>query len=140
MLTSRRRIVSVLLALVAVGAGGACAFAEEVREGRAYFMRYCAPCHGIDADGHGFVARALTHPPSDLRHLGEGNDTSLLADRLIRVIDGRKMVTAHGEREMPVWGERFDDIEGEGAPREQAVRDRINATVAYILSIQMRAP
>jgi hypothetical protein len=75
-------------------------FADEIAEGRLYFRRYCASCHGVEADGHGYVARALAHPPNDLRHLGEGNDTSLIADRLAQFIDGRKMVIAHGEREM----------------------------------------
>ena len=114
---------------------------------RAYFYpaasRHSLPsasCHGSNADGHGFVARALAQPPRDLRQLGEGNDTSLLVDRLVRVIDGRKLVTAHGEREMPVWGERFGDIQGEGTPREKGVRERINAIVAYLMSIQIKAP
>ena len=116
------------------------AFADEVADGRTYFLRYCASCHGVAADGHGYVAPALAHPPGDLRRFGQGNDTSILADRLVRAIDGRKVVTAHGEREMPVWGERFEDIKRpEGAPRETAVHDRINAIVAYLLSIQLRA-
>jgi len=137
MRTRRWWIVSALLALVALGAPARSAFADEIAEGRAHFRRYCASCHGVQADGHGFVAPALAHPPSDLRHLGEGNDTSLLADRLVRAIDGRQVVVAHGEREMPVWGEQFADIKAEGAPREQAMRARINAIVAYLLSIQV---
>lgn len=115
-------------------------FADEIGEGRRQFLRYCASCHGTAADGRGFVAPALAHPPGDLRRLGDGVDTALLADRLVRVIDGRKVVTAHGEREMPVWGEQFADIKSaEGAPREEAVHDRINAIVAYLLSIQAKA-
>ncbi len=130
---------SLLLALVAVGTPARSACADEVAEGRAQFKRYCASCHGVEADGHGFVAPALAHPPGDLRHLGEGNDTSLLADRLVRAIDGRTVVVAHGEREMPVWGEQFGDIQAaEGAPREAAVRARVNAIVAYLLSIQVK--
>lgn len=140
MLATRPRIVSALLVLIAVGALGTGAFADEIKEGRTSFMRHCASCHGVEADGHGFVAPALAQPPNDLRHLGQGNDTSILADRLVRVIDGRKTVIAHGERDMPVWGERFEDIQVEGAPREQAVRARINAIVAYLISIQAKAP
>jgi mono/diheme cytochrome c family protein len=140
MLGPRTWIVSLLLVLAAISAHPAGAFGDEIKEGRTSYMRYCASCHGSNADGHGFVARALAQPPSDLRHLGEGNDTSLLVDRLVRVIDGRRLVAAHGQREMPVWGERFDDIQGEGTPREKGVRDRINAIVAYLVSIQTRAP
>jgi mono/diheme cytochrome c family protein len=126
--------------LVGASALRPAAFADEIAAGRTYFMRYCASCHGVDADGHGYVAPALAHPPGDLRRLGEGKDTAILAERLVRSIDGRTVVTAHGERDMPVWGERFADIKrAEGAPREQAVRDRINAIVAYLLSIQVPA-
>lgn len=138
MLTIRRSIASTLLALGVLAAPGTPTLADEIAAGRTHFMHYCASCHGRDADGRGFVAPALAHPPADLRHLGAGNDTSLLADRLVRVIDGRKVVTAHGEREMPVWGERFADIAAEGAQREKLVRDRINAIVAYLLSIQLK--
>ncbi len=138
MLTLRLWRASVLLALGAVGAQAAYAFGDEIAEGRSYFLQYCASCHGRAADGRGYIARALVHPPADLRHLGEGNDTSLLADRLTQSIDGRKVVIAHGERTMPVWGERFADIKGEGGPREKAVRARINAIVAYLLSIQVK--
>lgn len=127
--------------LVATSLLRTAAAADEIAAGRTAFMRFCASCHGADADGHGYVAPALAHPPGDLRRLGEGHDTSLLADRLVRSIDGRKVVTAHGERDMPVWGERFEDIQRpEGTPREKAVHDRINALVAYLLSIQVQVP
>ncbi len=134
------RVWVIYLHLLVAGAVTA-AGADEIATGRAAFLRDCAACHGVKADGRGYVARMLRHPPSDLdlRHLGAGTDTSLLADRLTRVIDGRKEVAAHGVREMPVWGERFDDLPGTGAARERAVRARINALVAYLLSIQSGA-
>ena len=126
--------------LVAISMLHATAFADEIDEGRRQFLRYCASCHGAAADGRGFVSPALAHPPGDLRRLGDGADTALLADRLSRAIDGRKVVTAHGEREMPVWGERFADItSAEGTPRERDVHARINAILAYLLSIQVKA-
>ena len=136
MLRLRPWIASVLLVLVAAGAAGTRASADQAMEGRTYFMRYCASCHGIEADGHGFVARALAHPPSDLRHLGDRYGTPLPADRLARFIDGRDAVTAHGAREMPVWGERFDDIKADGVTREKVVHERIAAIVAYLILIQ----
>ena len=139
MLRLRPWIASVLLVLVAAGVAGTRASADQAMEGRTYFMRYCASCHGMEADGHGFVARALAHPPSDLRHLGDRYGTPLPADRLARFIDGREAVTAHGEREMPVWGERFDDIKAKGAAREKVVRERIAAIVAYLILIQAGA-
>jgi mono/diheme cytochrome c family protein len=136
MLGARPWIARILLVLVAVGAAGRHASADQAMAGRTYFMRYCASCHGIEADGHGFVARALAHPPSDLRHLGDRYGTPLPADRVARFIDGREAVTAHGEREMPVWGERFDDIKADGVAREKVVHERLAAIVAYLILIQ----
>jgi mono/diheme cytochrome c family protein len=134
-----RRVQLVAGILLAGSVWGTVVGADELAAGRASYMRYCASCHGVDADGRGYVAPALAQPPTALKDLGAGNDTSLLVDRLVRSIDGRKVVTAHGTREMPVWGERFEDIKPEGAPRERAVQARINAIVAYILSIQGKA-
>src|ERR1043166_8078653 len=50
---------------------------KEVTEGRVLYGRYCASCHGLPADGRGPVAPALSHPPSDLRRLGERYGTPL---------------------------------------------------------------
>ena len=116
------------------------ASAEQSDEGHTYFMRYCASCHGVEADGKGFVARALRQRPPDLKHLGRRTRDPLLGERIARYIDGREVVPAHGEREMPVWGERFEDPSVKGAEREGQVSERINAIVAYLLSIQEPAP
>jgi mono/diheme cytochrome c family protein len=116
------------------------ALADQSAEGRTYFMRYCASCHGVEADGKGFVARALARRPPDLRHLGRNTRDPLLGERIARYIDGREVVPAHGERAMPVWGERFEDLPAMGAERDGQVRERINAIVAYLLSIQKQAP
>ena len=115
------------------------ALADQTDEGRTYFMRYCASCHGVEADGKGFVARALAQRPPDLKHLGRHTRDPLLGERIARHIDGREVVPAHGEREMPVWGERFQDP-AKGAEREGQASERINAIVAYLLSIQQEEP
>ena len=125
--------------LILINAGTS-VLADQADEGRAYFMRYCASCHGVEADGKGYVARALTRRPPDLRHLGRHTRDPLLGERIARYIDGREVVPAHGEREMPVWGERFEDLSAKGTEREGQVRERINAIVAYLLSIQEQAP
>ena len=66
MLRSRVWLAGVLLTLSSP------VWADETAEGRTYYMRYCASCHGVEADGHGNVAPALAQPPSDLKHLAEG--------------------------------------------------------------------
>lgn len=107
-----------------------------VAEGRLNFVRYCASCHGVNADGRGPVAKALAAPPPDLRRLGTQFGAPPSADKIASYIDGRAAVAAHGDREMPVWGERFNDIAAEGPAREAAVKARMAGLVAYLESIQ----
>ena len=99
-------------------------------------MRYCSSCHGPNADGHGPVAKLLETPSSDLRRLGDRYGTPLPVAKIASSIDGRAEVAAHGDRDMPVWGERFNDIPDEGEARERAVAERIAEIVAYLESIQ----
>jgi len=108
----------------------------QVEAGRILYMRYCSACHGPNADGHGPVAKALETPPTDLRGLGQSYGTPLPAGKIASFIDGRVAVAAHGDRDMPVWGERFNDIPGEGETRERAVADRIAKIIAYLDSVQ----
>ncbi len=44
---------------------------DDIAQGRALFLRDCASCHGLNADGRGPVARALSTPPANLRLLWE---------------------------------------------------------------------
>ena len=127
-------VITLVLASVCTSAS-----ADQVDEGRTYFMRYCASCHGVEADGKGFVARALTQRPPDLKHLGTHMRDPLLGERIARYIDGREVVPAHGDREMPVWGEQFQDA-AKGTERDEQASERINAIVAYLLAIQQEEP
>ena len=128
---SARFVTGALVLGSALGVLAARAPSTDVGEGRVLYTRYCASCHGLDADGRGPVAPVLRRPPSDLRRLGSRYGMPLPADRIARYVDGREDVAAHGTREMPVWGERFR------AP-EQAVDPRIRTIVAYLDSIQAR--
>ena len=109
---------------------------DDVVQGRIYYLRYCSACHGEKADGKGPVAGVLSTPPADLRLLSEKYGNPLAADRLIRFIDGREAVAAHGRREMPVWGERFYEAGG-GKEHERQVRGILSYIVGYLRSIQI---
>ena len=45
-------------------------------------------------------------------------------------------VPAHGTREMPVWGRILGEKIAEGTSEEEVARGRIDALVAYLISIQ----
>jgi mono/diheme cytochrome c family protein len=89
----------VALELLLLGAHGAHAAPPA---GELLYRRYCAVCHGMDGRGDGPAAAALCPRPTDLTRL-----ESTVAE-LMRQIDGRRTIRAHGTAEMPVWGETFE--------------------------------
>lgn len=110
--------------------------------GRITFQRYCASCHGREADGNGAVADVLKVRPADLRMLSMNNDGEYPSERIAESIDGRKAIAAHGRRDMPVWGEVFQTplVEGAGRPgegEEDRAARKIRELVFYIETIQL---
>ena len=93
-----------------VGGFAATAQAEDIDIGKAEFQRSCASCHGIDARGKGPVGELLKIPPPDLTILARKNNGVFPANAVYAIIDGMKAVGAHGPREMPIWGERFNPV------------------------------
>jgi mono/diheme cytochrome c family protein len=110
---------------------------DVVGTGGQLYRTYCASCHGVEGRGNGPAAAALATPPADLTALAQKFGRPLPVDRLAEFIDGRKEITAHGTREMPVWGETFFDESGPGNPAvEKAKRGAILMIIRYLDSIQ----
>lgn len=99
------RAFAVSLAAAAFIAGPAPA--QDAATGEAIFLRHCATCHGIDADGNGPMAPALVLQPPDLTALSARNGGRFPYARVIARIDGRDPLVAHGSP-MPVYGDFFD--------------------------------
>ena len=57
-------------------------------EGPELFRTYCAPCHGLDAKGHGPAAAALKTKPADLTVLSKTNGGQFPEERVRRFILG----------------------------------------------------
>lgn len=75
--------------------------ANSAEEGRGYFMKGCAPCHGPNADGRGPAARGLDPAPADFRFgpiLREHSDAYVFW----RITEGK-----HGTA-MPRWNGVYD--------------------------------
>ena len=106
------------------------------------YQTYCASCHGESGRGDGPVAEFLALTPADLTKLSHKNAGTFPAERIAQIIDGRQEVKVHGPRDMPVWGDWFDaEAEASGlraSEREIVVRERINALVAYLETMQVK--
>ncbi len=97
----------VLAALICLAAAPALAAEPDVAEGADLFARNCAICHGETGVGDGPMAEILTVKPADLTHLSVSNDGVFPTFRVIRQIDGRDPMLAHGGA-MPLFGMLFD--------------------------------
>ena len=140
------------LVITSLAAGfAAAAQAEDVDVGKSEFRSSCASCHGTDAKGKGPVSDQLKIPPPDLTMLAKSNGV-FPADAVYETIDGSKKIPAHGTREMPIWGERFNPIinlphyvdpsywkmAGPELSPEVVVRTRILAVIDYLSRVQQK--
>lgn len=130
--------LSVLSLAVALSASAVSADGDAAT-GEALYDRYCAACHGAEATGHGPMRAVLTVQPSDLTALSAGNDGVFPMERVVKRIDGRDPLVAHGSQ-MPVYGDFFD---GDGASlRTESGQPVITSTpvadlVAYLQNLQV---
>ena len=138
-----------IIANLAVGITAA-AQAEDFDIGKSEFLSSCASCHGADAKGKGPVSDQLKIPPPDLTILAKNNNGVFPTNAVYEIINGSKTIPAHGTREMPIWGERFNPIvnlphnvdlsywkmAGPELSPEVVVRTRILAVLDYLNRIQ----
>jgi mono/diheme cytochrome c family protein len=123
--------LAIALALLPLAANAA-----EAPAGRMLFMNHCAACHGADGEGGGPVATVMQVTPPNLRSLAQKNGGTFPRDEVLAYIDGRETKVAHGDRQMPIWGDVFRGPE-QGTAR-RTVRERIAALVDFIAELQYR--
>ena len=130
----------------------AAAQAEDFDIGKSEFQSSCASCHGTDAKGKGPISDQLKIPPSDLTMLAKNNNGVFPTNAVYETIYGLKTIPAHGTREMPIWGERFnpimnsphivdptyDVLDASRELRQVVVRTRILAVIDYLSRIQQK--
>ena len=111
---------------------------RKVAAGSVLYQRYCSACHGSGGNGGGPVAPYLRVPPADLTRLSERYGWPLPRLQLARHIDGRFDPGAHGTREMPVWGDRLEELPPQ-ITGEQEKATVIELILDFLESIQGRA-
>ena len=126
--------------------------AEDFDIGKSEFQSSCASCHGTDAKGKGPVSDQLKIPPPDLTMLTKNNNGVFPTNAVYETIYGLKTIPAHGTREMPIWGERFNPVvslphyvdpsywkmAGPQQSPEVVVRTRILAVIDYLNRVQQK--
>jgi len=132
-MTLRMPIVTGLAMLAAILAADA---AAQTPNGATLYFNHCAACHGADGEGAGPVAAVMQTTMPNLRTLAQRNGGTFPTDAVRAYVDGREVTIAHGDRQMPIWGDVFRGPEQGTA--ERTVRERIAALVAFIAELQYR--
>ena len=113
---------------------------EQIARGKLSYRIYCRNCHGAEAKGDGSVASLLKVPPSDLTTIRARNGGTFPEERVTAMLDGREEVAAHGSRDMPLWGQVFqEDPANPGVLKPEAAQAKIRDLVEYLKSIQANA-
>ncbi len=103
--------------------------------GEQMYNEYCAVCHGKDGKGNGPAATALKALPSDLTNLTQQNAGKFPQNKVATSIRGDAVLPAHRSKDMPVWGNVFQNI-SHGDVAE--VQLRISNLTHYIETLQSK--
>jgi mono/diheme cytochrome c family protein len=104
-------------------------------QGALLYRSHCAACHGMEGKGDGPAASALKTAPPDLTILAKKNDGKFPDFKVIRVLESGPELTAHGSKEMPIWGPIFRSMGPAGAGSQVGRLREVNLA-DYLKSIQ----
>lgn len=137
----RRSFLSFATLAASVFTFAGVAVADPIEDGAIIYAERCAVCHGDTGAGDGMVGELFAVKPKDLTKLAADNGRVFPFSEVFQSIDGRRLIAAHGNSEMPVWGEFFM----ESSINDPTINDknarsvslgRILALVYYLQSIQ----
>ena len=104
-------------------------------EGAKIFQYHCAVCHGTDGRGHGPDSVVLKHQVPDVTLISQRSGGKFPHQRVKGIIEGNESgLPAHGDREMPIWGPIFHEVESDQDWGEV----RLDAITKYMASIQQK--
>ena len=127
--------VAALVVMLAVAAGTMKGRAEETPQ-KATYLKYCSACHGAEGKGDGVVAQLMRPKPTDLTQIAKQHGGEFPTLRVMQLIDGRETVRAHGDSDMPVWGELLESPVGGVVGAEPSTRSIVMQITDYLHSIQ----
>ncbi len=128
-------VLSLALAM-GVATAALAAPTETESPNRAVYLQYCGACHGPAGKGDGIAGSFMSRRPADLTVIAKKNKGEFPYMRVMRVIDGRDTVRAHGDPDMPVWGEVFAADSMAPVGRRIEVQGKLMLLTDYLRSIQ----
>jgi hypothetical protein len=129
----------ILISIVAVSTLAVSPAVGRPNDGERAYRQYCAVCHGDDGSGNGLLRPEFRTPPTDLTAVGRKTG-SFPRGELLRVIDQSKSVTAHGSRDLPIWGESFWRAAGEEEVDRSPQSRTMDDIVDFIETLQPVSP
>lgn len=107
--------------------------------GKDLYLRFCAACHGKSGRGDGPVADSFRVEVPDLTLIARRAGGSYPRERIVKIIDGRHILGAHGSRTMPVWGEELSRLKLGDPQAERLARTVIDRLADYVWLLQRPA-
>jgi mono/diheme cytochrome c family protein len=103
---------------------------------RAMYLQYCGACHGESGKGDGVVSGFLRPRPTDLTQIAKKAGGAYSSAQVVQMIDGTKTVRAHGDADMPVWGEVFRQRSTAPMSQRVEIQGKLLLIAEYLRSIQ----
>jgi mono/diheme cytochrome c family protein len=101
--------------------------------GKVMFDDYCASCHGTEGKGNGPAAAAMKGGVPDITLLAKQHGGEFPGFHVSQTILGNKTMSAHGSKEMPVWGPVFSRL---GQQNQGEIQQRVFNLTSYVQSLQ----
>jgi mono/diheme cytochrome c family protein len=111
---------------------------SDPSSGKQMYTDYCAPCHGREGKGNGPAAPAMKTAPTNLAQLAKNNGGKYPATHVAAVLTFGAETSAHGSKDMPVWGQLFQSLNWTSSTKEVEAKQRINGLNRYIESLQVK--
>lgn len=111
---------------------------SDPTSGKQMYSDYCAPCHGQDGKGNGPAAAAMKTAPANLALLAKNNGGKYPAAHVAAVLTFGDEKSAHGNKQMPVWGPLFESLDWSSGSKGVEAKQRINRLNSYVESLQAK--
>jgi mono/diheme cytochrome c family protein len=132
----RRSLQLAIIAALPLLASNARSADYVALSGQELYVRFCASCHGATGRGDGPVAKSLRVEVPDLALIATRAGGKFPRERVVRIIDGRHIIGAHGSRTMPVWGEDLSRIEIGNPEAERTSRTVMERLAEFVGTLQ----